>query len=577
MSVPVACDSSFLLDLYARHRRDPLSVPADWRIAFELGDGAQADDLPRRLIDAYRRHGIREARLDPLDLAPRATVAALQTLRDAVTTDATRAVHIELGGIVHDTTLGAFATEIHRLHAGTAALEAAHLDDDAQRDWLYAAWEREFTATADPALAERAHESIASADCFENFLHLKFPTKKRFGIEGAESTIVFLREVLRGACLADTAETVIGGMHRGRLCTLATVLGKPVGVLLAEIKGRDLTAGGPDYTGDVPYHLGYAGEIVHGDKRMGVTLAPHPSHLMTVAPVVTGLARARRDAGVEAMCLLMHTDAAFSGQGLVSEVLQLGGLAGYMVGGTIHLVVDNQIGFTTLTSEARSSLRCTDIGKAVGAPVLHVNADDPFAVARVARVALAWRQAHGRDVVTDLVCYRRNGHNELDEPRFTQPRMWDAIDAKPALHASFGARMADAPAVARAESRVAEFRAALQRGYEGIDGLRVNDGPRPPAAWSAIRRAGADALHAPVTTGMDLARLRALGLAASTIPDSIAAHPKVKQFYRARRASIEAGAEINFATAEALAFASLLADGVSVRLSGQDSVRGTFT
>ncbi|MBM3525675.1 MAG: Oxoglutarate dehydrogenase (succinyl-transferring), partial [Alphaproteobacteria bacterium] len=454
MSNSLAADGSFLLDLYMRWRRDPLAVPADWRAEFESLDAPTAT-LAGALRDAYRLHGHRAARLDPLDLTPRTMPESLAQARAAADP--------------------ALVAQLDRVHLDTAAIEAMHLPDEVARDWLHAAWEHAIAAPADAALEQRACESIALADAFESFLAVKFPTKKRFGVEGAEGQIVFLRELLRAACLVGIPEAVMGGMHRGRLCMLATVAGKPPGVLLAEVKGRDLTAGGPDYTGDVPYHLGYDGMIEHEGRRLRIALCPHPSHLMTVAPVATGFARARRSAGVDALCLLLHTDAAFAGQGVTAELLQLGGIDGYGVGGTIHLVVNNAIGFTTTPAEARSSTHPTDIGKAVGVPILHVNGDDPVAVARVARLALDWRRTHGRDVIVNLVCYRRNGHNELDEPRFTQPRVWAAIDAHPTLRARTAAELAarDPAAAAQVDASAESLKAAMQRGYEGIDSLRV--------------------------------------------------------------------------------------------------------
>jgi 2-oxoglutarate dehydrogenase E1 component len=311
-----------------------------------------------------------------------------------------------------------------------------------------------------------------------------------------------------------------------------------------------------------------------------VSISPHPSHLMTVAPVVTGLARAKRAQGADdVLCLLLHTDAAFTGQGLTSELLQLGRLAGYQVGGTIHLVVNNQIGFTTTTSEGRSSRYCTDIGKSTGVPVLHVNGDDPLAVMRTAEIALAWRRHTARDIIIDLVCYRRNGHNELDEPKFTQPTLWAAIDGRPSLRESFAAEIAETypDAQGRADSAAARFRAAMQQGYETIESLRPNDRPNRPAAWANIHRADAADILQPVATGVPIERLQEIGKATCAIADNLKAHPKVAQFYQKRLETITSGQNINFATAEALAFATLLAEGVPVRLSGQDCVRGTFT
>jgi 2-oxoglutarate dehydrogenase E1 component len=586
MTLPLATESAFFLDLYARYRRDPHSVPADWRVHFEEQDGeghapgATGGDLALRLVETYRRQGHLEAGLDPLGLEKRPAVPSLDRLRRDVEARPALQVRVVLGGELREMTLAALSAELHRLYAGSVGLEAGHIDDEEARGWLHEAYEAGFASDASAGLAARALEAIALADTFENFVKVKFPSKKRFGVEGAESAIVFLRELLRDACLSGFAEAVMGGMHRGRLATLATVLGKPVGVLLAEVKGRDLTDGGPDFTGDVPYHLGYAGELAHGERCMKVSISPHPSHLTTVAPVVTGLARGKRLNGVDdVLCLLLHTDAAFSGQGLVGEVLQLGGLDGYRVGGTIHLVVNNQIGFTTTASEGRSSRYCTDIGKVVGAPVLHVNGDDPVAVARVAGLALAWRRHYQRDILIDLVCYRRNGHNELDEPRFTQPKIWAAVDERPPLRESFSGKVAqaDAAAAEQANAAASELRAEMQRGYEAIETLRPNDVPARPASWAGIQRAGAEEVLLPVETGIAIDRLREVGRGASLIPGDVKAHPKVAQFYKARLDSIEKGVEINFATAEALALASLLADDVPVRLSGQDSARGTFT
>jgi len=585
MNLPIATSSAFFLDMYARYRRDPFCVPVDWRIHFEeLDNGDQPttrsiDDLACRLIEAYRVHGHENAKLDPLGLDQRKTAGILDRVRQEVEAQPDFQTTVSLGQ-TQTMKLAVLEAELRRIYSGTSALEAAHVDDEAARDWIYRTYESSLSASAPAELVARALESISLADTFETFVQTKFPSKKRFGIEGAESVIVFLRELLRSACLFGFVETTIGGMHRGRLATLATVLDKPVDILLAEIKGRDLTDGGPDFTGDVPYHLGYAGELVHEGCCMRVSISPHPSHLMTVAPVVTGLARAKRaSANGDVLCLLLHTDAAFCGQGLTSEVLQLGGLAGYKVGGTIHLVVNNQIGFTTTASEGRSSRYCTDIGKAAGVPILHVNGDDPVAVMRMASIALAWRRHTSRDILIDLVCYRRNGHNELDEPRFTQPKVWTVVDSKPSLRAAFAAEVAgvDPGICERVDERAADFRAELQRGYGSIETLRPNSSPGQMPSWVGIRRADAAEILRPVATGLPVEKLRDLGRVSSVIPGSMNAHQKVAQFYQKRLESIETGHGINFATAEALAFASLLAEGVSVRLSGQDSVRGTFT
>jgi 2-oxoglutarate dehydrogenase E1 component len=587
--LPIGGDSSFFLQLYARYRRDPGSVPADWRVHFERlgddkaepqGEGGAASELALRLIEGFRVHGHREATLDPLSLTERRPVPLLDALRREVAGRSEEVVAVPLGGAPLRLKLGELLDALQTTYAGPVALEAAHLEDDDARAWLQSAFEAAFAQAADHAMLGRALKAIALADTFEGFVRVKFPTKKRFGIEGAESAIVFLREVMRAAAGTGTTEVVMGGMHRGRLSTLATVLGKPAGMLLAEIKGRDLTGGGPHSTGDVPYHLGYAGEVAIDGQALEVSILPHPSHLLTVAPVAMGMARGRREGrDRDLLCLLAHTDAAFSGQGLAAEIMQLGGLAGYRVGGTIHLVVNNQIGFTTLPSEGRTGAYCTDIGKAVGAAIFHVNGDDPVAVARVAEIAVAFRSRFRRDVLVDLVCFRRNGHNELDEPRFTYPAMWERIDATRPLRERFAAQVAErAPHEKRAADEAAEtFRAELQAGYEAIETYRPNAGSSGDGPWGGIAAGGEREILAPVETGIDLDRLVALGQASCRLDGIGRSHPKVEAFYRARLNSIESGQGINFATAEALAFATLLAQGVTVRLSGQDSVRGTFT
>lgn len=589
MNIPLGGDNAFFLDLYSRYRKDRNSVPADWALHFEElqsgetgGPSAPRGVLCERLLDAYRRYGHFEAKLDPLADAGQPH-PVLDRLRAGLAAADVGEVSVGFGGATRRMPLPEAEALMRSVYSQSVGLEVEHLDDENARAWWYEAFERSFLSRPAEEARFQALESIILADEFESFMRVKFPTKKRFGIEGAESAIVFLREILDAAPERGVEEIVCGGMHRGRLAMLAVAFGKSPATLAAELMGRDLSEGAI-FTGDVPYHLGYTSAVqINAQRRLKLTLLPHPSHLLVVAPVALGLARAtaRRPghAPETTLCLLLHTDAAFSGQGLACEILQLGGIEGYSVCGAIHLVVNNQIGFTTLPSEGRSSRYCTDLGKAVGAPVLHVNADDPVAVARVAQLALAWREAFRRDILVDLVCYRRNGHNELDEPRFTQPGMWSSIDSHPTVREQFSACvLAEHPRLAARAAQVAgDFRARLQSGFEVAAAVMPNDEPVQAEPWAAVSPAAeADLLEA-VSTGIDIGRLRAIGLAASEIPPEVSAHPKVRQFYEARAASIRNGAGINFATAEALAFAALLAEGTRVRLSGQDSVRGTFT
>ncbi|HEY1944971.1 MAG TPA: 2-oxoglutarate dehydrogenase E1 component [Roseiarcus sp.] len=574
------------MHLYARYRKDPQSVPSDWMVHFETLDGGpergESDPslLGQALVDAYRTHGHKEARLDPLGMTSPKRAQELVAAKARATAGR---CELTIAGKPIEMT-GKRADEILRdIYCGYAAIEAAHIEDPGDRAWIYEAFEKEVLADADEGVLSLALEAVLLADEFERFIKTKWPTKKRFGIEGSESSTVILREIFRQAARAGQAEVVIGGMHRGRLATLATVLGKSLPILIAEIKGRDITDGDAVFTGDVPYHNGLATNVETDSGALEVRLLPHPSHLTVVAAVAAGAARARQElraregAPGEVLPVLMHTDAAFAGQGLVSELLQLGGLDGCSPGGTIHLVVNNQIGFTTTTSEGRSTPYPTDIGKAYGIPILHVNGDQPLAAAAVARVAHAWRRRTGRDVIIDLVCYRRNGHNELDEPRFTQPVESAAIEKHPTLRALFTdtVQQRSRRAFDLAEGRREEFARQLEAAYATYANLRMNEIATETNVFPETNPKRTSEVEP--STGMDLDTLLSLGKTLTDIPDDFMPDPKVRAFARARWDSLARGTGINMATAEALAFASLLHEGTSVRLSGQDCVRGTFT
>jgi len=586
MSLPIVGDSSFFMNLYSRYQRDPASVPADWRLHFETQDVDQdrpavaSHLIAEHLVAAYRDHGHKQATLDPLSLASRNIVPEIAQANSLVST---ADVEVSIAGIQQKLAGNKAVGILNSIYAGNIAIEATHVLKAEYRNWLYETFERETLAKPDDTTLATSLEAVLLADEFERFIKTKWPTKKRFGSEGSEGSAVILRETFRNAARIGFDEVVIGGMHRGRLATLATVLGKSLQALIAEIKGLDATHGDAHFTGDVPYHNGLDVMVESGNGPMSVKLLPHPSHLIVVAPVAMGAARARQEVRAQlgeynkVLPLLMHTDAAFAGQGLVSEILQMGGIKGYSVGGTIHLVVNNQIGFTTLPHEGRSTPSPTDIGKAYGIPILHVNGDDPVAAAAAARVALAWRQHSGIDVIIDLVCYRRNGHNELDEPRFTQPLIWAAVDSIPTLRQSYSSyvRETSHAAFATAEKRVSEFSKDLEYAFETYHQARSNSARDETIVFQESERS--QSANQNEATGVDVDKLIELGRILTNIPDGFSADSKVRNFAQARLNSIEKNSGINMATAEALAFATLLSEGVSVRLSGQDSVRGTFT
>jgi len=532
------------------------------------------------LLDMYRQYGYRLAELDPLRIAPTATSTEIDGARSAV---GSAPIQMRIGGQDMSSSFAEADALLRSIYSGHAAIEAQHLLDRDQRDWLYETYERQILMDASEDSLAKTLEAVMLCDVFESFIKKKWPAKKRFGSEGSETSAVILHEIFRTAALNGVQEVVIGGMHRGRLAMLATVLGKSLETLIAEIKGIDATAGDTFFTGDVPYHNGLASSVDTGCGIMNVRLLPHPSHLTVVAAVALGAARARQEVHasqnrpVGVLSLQMHTDAAFSGQGLVSELLQIGGLDGYSVGGTIHLIVNNQIGFTTLPTEGRSTPSPTDIGKAYGIPIFHVNGDDPIAAAAVARTAFEWRKHTGRDALIDLICYRRNGHNELDEPRFTQPKMWSAIDNHPALKDLYADRVKHLSARAWriAEERCEKFSEALVTAFKSYDTRHSNSGTQETIVFAEQRSKGTSELN-PVT-GLPIEMLVELGSKITAIPDHYNPDPKVKAFAQKRFDAIANDGPINLATAEALAFASLLAEGISVRLSGQDCVRGTFT
>lgn len=584
--IPFSGENSFFFELYRRYQRDPQSVPIDWRIHFEALDDDEksgqasgtADATAQALVAVYRQEGHRVASLDPLGLSsgnPGATMASLR--EKAAATDSQ--CRYRLAGEERIGRLQDVEKELRSIYGGTVALEAGHIQDEAVRNWIYETYEREMLAPPDAESLIRVGDTIARADTFENFCKIKFVGKKRFGIEGAEGSVVLLRELLRHAAHAGVAEVVAGGMHRGRLATLVTVLGKSPALLFAELKGADLTNASSDFTGDVPYHLGHTAELTFGSHELKVSISPHPSHLMVVAPVVLGYARAKRDKSEgRAMSILLHTDAAFAGQGLSAEIMQMSGLQGYDTSGTVHIVVNNQIGFSTMPSEGRTASYCTDVGKMIGVPILHVNGDDPDAMLRAAQVAFSWRQKFGRDVLIDLVCYRKNGHNELDEPRFTQPGMWDVIDNHRTVFEIATAKIAEvAPyGVDHVQNTAKAFRTELEDAYEAVEGAFTNAYLHYQEGWEKISGSGA-ALLSRIETGINAKSLEALLRQTTEIPASVQAHPKVARFYQERVSNVLDEDKVDFATAEALAIASLLDEKVSVRISGQDCVRGTFT
>jgi len=456
-------------------------------------------------------------------------------------------------------------------YCNTVTSEYMFIAAPGQKEWLQTHQEKSRNKTElSRAEKRRVMEKLAEAEAFERHLHTKYVGNKRFSLEGLEATIPLLDKLLSLAASAGVADAVLGMAHRGRLNVLANTLQKPLSQIFAEFEGSsdpDITQG----SGDVKYHLGAQGVHRAPDgSTLSIELAPNPSHLEFVNPVVEGMVRAKQDlrgdrARLTALPILLHGDAAFAGQGVVAETLNLAGLSGYGTGGTIHIVTNNQIGFTTLPEDARSSTYCTDVAKMVAAPVFHVNADDPEGVIHVAQMAFEFQRTFKHDVVIDLVGYRRWGHNEGDEPAYTQPTMYARIKNHPSVATIFGEKLVRSGDLSREELETiwATKRAAMQQ-------IGNPPAPEPPPAVMEPKEVDASAMSG---------RLRATLEGLTSVPAGFEVHPKLMPYLKKRVDLLEGRGkgELDWATAEALAFGTLLLEGVSVRLSGQDVGRGTFS
>ncbi len=524
-----------------------------------------------QLIHAYRVRGHLVADLDPLD-SKRTPHRDLDPATYGLTLWDLDREFITSGLSGQDkATLREILEVLRETYCGTIGVEYMYIADPERKDWLQNRMEstRNYPAL-DQASKKRVLEKLVEAESFERFLHAKYVGHKRFSLEGVEALIPLLDRILNDAAQQGVVEAVMGMPHRGRLNVLANTVGKPLFQIFSEFEGNvdpDTTQG----SGDVKYHLGATGTH-HADtgETLTVTLAPNPSHLEWVDPVVEGMSRARQDAlgdreRSRVVPILMHGDAAFAGQGIVAETLNLAGLPGYHTGGTIHIVVNNQIGFTTLPEDARSSTYCTDVAKMVHAPAFHVNADDPEAVVYVAGLALEYRQRFKKDVVIDLVGYRRWGHNEGDEPSYTQPLMYSKIKSHTSAGPLYGEQLVRQGTVTREEldKLWAAKKAEMQR-----------EGEAGPLARIA-RRAPVE--PPPVDAAAMWGRLRTVLKVLGSLPEGFEIHPKLASFVRKRLELLEGKGDVDWATAESLAWGTLLLEGVPMRLSGQDTGRGTFS
>jgi 2-oxoglutarate dehydrogenase E1 component len=617
-------NSGYVAELLDRYLRSPDSVDESWRSYFQArlngqpapsvvkinggpinGNGttngqaavqigerpsqtamsfAEVQGKVSQLINAYRARGHLFARVDPLRLEPAAPPQLELVNFDLAETDLDRKFStLDMPG-PKTATLRDIIARLDTTYCRSIGVEFSSLENPEERLWLQERMEstqNRLTLGRDEQI--RILTKLTDAEIFEQFIHKNYVGAKRFSLEGAESMIPLLDLLVETAGQQGVEEIVVAMAHRGRLNVLANIMDKNIREIFASFEDGD-----PEKylgSGDVKYHLGYSSDrrTALGHK-VHLTLAFNPSHLEWVNPVVEGRVRAKQDRRGDrdrrrVMPLLIHGDAAFMGQGVVGETLNLAGLEGYTTGGTIHVVVNNQIGFTTVPGDARSTRYATDVTRMLKVPVFHVNGEDPEAVGQVTKLAIEFRQRFGKDVVVDMYCYRRYGHNEADEPRFTQPLMYSIIDKKPSVREMYVRRLLEMGQIttAQAEEIVVRRRGVLDAALEEA---RKGDFSWVPTAmgglWSHYA-GGADASVPEVATSVPKDKLIDLCRRAVTLPGYFAANPKITRLFEQRLERVEKGQPLDWGVGEMLAYASLLSEGVPIRLSGQDTRRGTFS
>ena len=623
MTQPPSClfsaNAPFLEELYETYLTDPALVTDEWRAYFDALQNDQSEERrdvrhsevrermlavatsPKsaaapvvrdnaqhaakqvavlQLINAYRFRGHRQANLDPLSQYERPVVAELDPNFHGLT-EADMDVVFNTGSLQgpDQATLRDILDIVRTTYCGTIGAEYMHIVETSQKRWIQQRLEicraqPDFDAAKRKTLLER----VIAAGALEEYLHTKYVGQKRFSLEGSESTIALLDQLVEDAGRHGLKECVVGMAHRGRLNVLVNIVGKHPSKLFAEFEGK-----GPIETrsGDVKYHMGFSSDIQTASGPVHLTLAFNPSHLEIIDPVVEGSVRARQDRRQDnernqVLALLIHGDAAFAGQGVVMETLNLSQTGGYMTGGTVHIIINNQIGFTTSDPlDSRSTLYCTDVAKMVQAPILHVNGDDPEAVAMAGRIALDFRMEFNKDVVVDVICYRKHGHSEADEPAATQPIMYQHIRNHPGVRKIYTEKLVSAGVIKPGEAE------AMAARY--IDALENNQVVSRPHANVTDRRyainfdpfRGTHWRHA-TTTAISAERIKRLGDRFNTVPENFTLHRAVTRVLTDRQAMAAGEKSCDWGFAETLAYATLLSEGCPIRISGQDSARGTF-
>ena len=626
-------NATFINDLHKEWKANPNSVPKEWDLWFKNnGDDVILDDGPSwakknsqvigaidtvasvravargiagkgdlsatdlraattdsiraiMLIRAFRINGHLLAKLDPLNLQEGDVHPELNPKTYGFKDDDwDRPIFIDNVLGMESATLRQIMEIVKETYCGSIGIEFMHVQDPAQKAWIQERIESirnttEFTKRGKKAIYER----LVGAETFEQFLHKKYAGTKRFGLDGSESVVPAIEQILKRGSQLGMKEVVIAMAHRGRLNLLYNILNKPFRAIISEFLGNQANPEEAGGSGDVKYHMGASADREFDGNNVHLSLQPNPSHLEVVAPVVIGRVRAKQNQHndtndrLSVLGIVLHGDAAFAGQGVVAETFDFSGLRGYRTGGTIHIVVNNQIGFTTSPNYSRSSPYCTDVAKMVMAPIMHINGDDPEAVIHASRIATEFRQKFACDVVLDIISYRRYGHNEGDEPAFTQPIMYKKIGSHDSISTIYGKKLVKEGILTDQEAKdeVDNHNKFLEKEFQAGANYKPNKADWLEGQWANLRAAHGDDRRGETSVSTD--DLKLIGNAITTIPENIQINKKLARIVEARKKAIDTGEGIDWSTAEHLAFGSLLIEGHPVRLSGQDSCRGTFS
>ncbi len=615
-------NAPYLEDLYQRYLEAPDSVPAHWREQFDQlqsrapvptsqppltarpappaspsrrparetsgavagalrADAAEKQSAVLRLINAYRVRGHQQAEMDPLGLQPQPHVPDLDPeFQGLFETDMDTVFNT--GSLVgpEQATLREIIARLQRIYCGTIGAEYMHITDTAQKRWIQQRLEgTDQHARFEPAEQRHIFERVTAAEGLERYLHTRYVGQKRFSLEGGESLIPLLDDLIQRAGAQGIREMVLGMAHRGRLNVLVNIMGKAPSQLFDEFEGRSKAPG--ERSGDVKYHMGFSADAATPGGVVHLALAFNPSHLEIIGPVVEGSVRARQQrlddhTGGKVLAVLMHGDAAFAGQGVVMENFNMSQARGFGTGGTVHVVINNLIGFTTSnTLDTRSTVYCTDVAKMVQAPIFHVNGEDPEAVVFVTRMALDYRMTFKRDVVIDLVCYRRHGHNEADEPAVTQPMMYQNIRARETVRELYARQLMETGVIGpqASEQMQEQYRDSLDQG--NIVALHIATDVHHTHAVDWTPFAGSKWTDN-ADTALSVVQVQELAERLLGVPEGMELHPRVANILADRRKMAAGALPLDWGFAETMAYAGLLEDGYQIRLSGQDSGRGTF-